>query len=57
MSRGRMVEVPTDELTDHLTTWAAERADVRAMILISTRAIPGAPIDAYTPGIPDEATY
>ena len=43
-----MVEVPTDELTDHLTTWASERADVRAMILTSTRAIPSAPIDAYS---------
>lgn len=37
-----------DAMTDRLATWAAERADVRAMILTSTRAIPHAQLDVYS---------
>lgn len=37
-----------DEMTDRLAKWACRRDDVRAMILTSTRAIPDAPVDAYS---------
>lgn len=36
------------EMTDRLAEWAAKRDDVRAMILTSSRAIPKAPVDAYS---------
>lgn len=31
-----------------LTGWAEHRSDVRAMLLTSTRAVPGASVDAYS---------
>ncbi|WP_161606199.1 aminoglycoside 6-adenylyltransferase [Microlunatus speluncae] len=37
-----------DEVLDRLTEWAIERAGIHAVILTSTRAIPGAALDAYS---------
>ncbi len=37
-----------DETVDRLVEWAIGRDDVHAEILTSTRAIPGAPVDAYS---------
>ncbi len=42
------MHVQQDETADRLTAWALERDDVQAMILTSTRAIPGATLDAYS---------
>jgi aminoglycoside 6-adenylyltransferase len=37
-----------DETINHLARWAEGRADVRALIITSTRAIPGGHLDAYS---------
>jgi len=37
-----------DETAERLVAWAAGRDDVQAVILTSTRAIPGATLDAYS---------
>lgn len=37
-----------DETINHLARWAEGRADVRALIITSTRAIPGGQLDAYS---------
>lgn len=37
-----------DKMTGRLADWASKRDDVHAMILTSTRAIPDAPVDAYS---------
>ncbi len=37
-----------DKILDLLAAWATDRDDVRALILTSTRAIPGAELDAYS---------
>lgn len=37
-----------DETVDRLTAWAVERDDVQAVLLTSTRAIPGGTVDAYS---------
>lgn len=37
-----------DVTAERLTAWAAQREDIQAMILTSTRAVPGAPLDAYS---------
>jgi aminoglycoside 6-adenylyltransferase len=40
--------VSTDDVLEGLVAWASERPDVRAVVLTSTRARPGAEVDAYS---------
>lgn len=39
---------PADEVIDKLVRWGSERDDVRAMVLTSSRAIPGAASDIFS---------
>lgn len=43
-----LVTTAPDPVLDALAAWAATREDVRALILTSTRAVPGARVDAYS---------
>ncbi|MET1005430.1 MAG: aminoglycoside 6-adenylyltransferase, partial [Propionibacteriaceae bacterium] len=38
----------TDPVIERLSRWAAGRADVRALLITSTRVVPGAQVDAYS---------